>query len=151
MKAINFTYEFLFDKNKNGEFKYIKTLRDNGLNPLYGKELYIPSTIVENRDYFFQSLGNLGAYGNNDFDSTIHYFLLPNETVDKLQFGIKDEVILSIEQICEDQKRKSKDPRKWRFNITFIHEHEVIDFITTRSKRINDDITLHLIEKYEKR
>lgn len=150
MKAIDITYELLFCKNKDGNYKYIKVLYDNLLNPLYGREIYIPEQISNNRDYFFQALGNIGAYGNNDFVTTIHYFLLSDTTVDQLQFGIKDDCIKLIEKMCDEQKQKSKDPKRWKFNMTFIFENDVVKFITDRSKRINDDITLNLIEKYGK-
>lgn len=146
--SINITYNFLFGKKANGEYNHILTINKNGkANPLYNKEIYIPK-IERDRDVLFQSLGYIGCYANNYFDPTIDYIFLPDCTVDNFQFGIKDDFIKWIEFTCEEQKRKSKDPKRWRFNMTFILENEVVDFIKQRATRVEENCILELIDKY---
>lgn len=149
-KQIDITYAFLFQTDADGKYKHIHIMKDRVnervLNPLYGKELYIPS--IPGKDSLSQALGNLGVFGNNEYDSTIDYFLLPDQTVDNLLFGIKDNVIAYIEDICEKQKAKAKKESKWRFNMMFILENDVANFIKERSLKCNDELTLSLINTY---
>lgn len=145
---INITYDFLFRKKANGEYYHILSINKNStINPLYNKEVYIP-IIKKDRDILFQSLGYTGCYANNYFDQTIDYIILPDCTVDNFQFGIKDDFIKWIESTCEEQKRKSKDPKRWRFNMTFILENEVIGFIKKRAERVEEDCILDLMRNY---
>lgn len=145
---IEITYKFLFGKNSNGDYNHILSIDKNSkTNPLYNKEIYIP-TIDRNREVLFQSLGYMGSYANNYFDQTIDYILLPDKTVDNIQFGIKDEIIKWIESTCEEQKSKSKNSKRWRFNMTFVLENEVIDFVKNRAERVGEKCILDLMENY---
>ena len=147
MKAIDFTYELLFSKNKNREYKYINDINPlDTKNVLYGKEIFIPDNIDKGRNYLFQALGYIGAYGNNNFDESIHYMFMPNKTIDTLLLGVKDNYVSLIENICTKQKHSYKDPKRWSFNLTFILENEVVNFIKNRSEQLAID----QIEKYER-
>lgn len=149
-KQIDITYDFLFQTDPERRYKYIHLMKERMnervLNPLYGKELYIPS--IPGKDSLSQALGNLGAFGNNEYDSTVDYFLIPDQTIDNLLCGIKDKVIAYIENICEKQKAKAKKESKWRFNMIFILENDVVNFIKERSLKCNDELTLSLINTY---
>ena len=146
--GINITYEFLFGKNANGEYNHILSIDKNSItNPLYDKEIYVP-TIDKNRDILFQSLGYTGCYANNYFDQTIDYILLPDRTIDSFQFGIKDDTIKWIESTCEEQKRKSKNPKRWKFNMTFILENEVVEFVKKRAERVGENCIIELMKNY---
>lgn len=147
MEPIEFTYELLFSKNKKGEYKYINVINTLGTkNALYGKEIFIPENIDKGRNYLFQALGYIGAYGNNSFDESIHYMFMPNKTIDALLLGIKDDYTLFIEDLCKKQKSSYKDPKRWIFNFTFILENEVVDFIKNRP----EPLAIEQIEKYER-
>ena len=146
---ITITYDFLFGKTSTGEYSHILSIDKNSItNPLYNKEVYVPTIYKTNRDILFQSLGYTGCYANNHFDTTIDYILLPDRTVDNFQFGIKDEVIKWIESTCEEQKRKSKDPKRWKFNMMFILENEVVEFVKNRAERVGEYCIIELMKKY---
>lgn len=143
---IDITYDFLFRKKANGEYNHILSIDKNSItNPLYNKEIYVPA-IDKNRDILFQLLGYTGSYANNYFDNTIDYILLPDQTVDSFQFGIKDDIIKWIEGSCAEQKRKN--PKRWRFNMIFILENEVVGFIKKRAERVEEDCILDLMKNY---
>lgn len=145
---IEISHNFLFSKNAEGKYNHILSIDKKCIiNPLYNKEVYIPD-IKKNRDVLSQALGYTGCYANNYFDSTTHYILLPDSTIDNFQFGIKDKVIEWVESTCEEQKAKAKDPKRWKFNMTFVLENEVIEFITNRAKRVNEECILELLKKY---
>lgn len=146
MKAIEFTYELLFSKNKNGEYNYIVRVNPSANNILYGKEIFIPNNIDKGRHNLFQALGYIGAYGNNGYDESIHYILLPDKTADALMLGVKDDCVQQIEEICTQQKESYKDPKRWRFDLKFIQEKDVLNFIKSRPERL----AIEQIEKYER-
>lgn len=149
MKAIDFTYDFLFSKNGKGEYNHIIEMdKTYEKNLLYGKEIFIPAQIVKGRDYLFQALGHIGAYGNNEHDESIHYLFMPDRTIDALMLGIKDDFALYIEDFCTKQKASYKDPGRWRFRLKFIIEHEVISFIRERGKKVGSELETKQIEEY---
>lgn len=146
--GIDITYNFLFSKKEKGGYNHILSIDKNGVsNPLYNKEVYIPPSIDKNRDILFQALGYIGCYANNYFDTTIHYILLPNNTIDNIQFGVKDEVIQWIESTCDEQRSKSKKPNSWKFHMVFVLEDEVIQYIKQRSIKFDENCILDLIKE----
>lgn len=151
MNALDFNYKLLFSKNKKGEYKHAIIIPQDSMdNILYGKEIFIPETIKSGRDYLFQALGYIGAYGNNYYDETIQYMFLPDKTLDLLMIGVKDEYVLQIEDICTKQKESYKDPKKWKFRMKFIFEKEVVSFIKRRGKYVGSALETEQIEKYER-
>ena len=148
LKPIVITYEYLFNDNDEPKKRHVlHPVRTDLGNPLYGKEIYVRS-IGGNKDVLFQSLGYIGAYANNYFDSTIHFIMLSDETVSNLRRGIKDEHILWIEQECERQRAAYVDPKKWKFRMRFIVEQEVVDFIRKEFAFRNEEHCMNLILKY---
>ena len=149
MKAINFTYDLLFSKNKNGKYNHIVEMdKSYEKNYLYGKEIFIPTQIKNGRDNLFQALGYIGAYGNNSYDESIHYLFMPNQTVDALMLGIKDDFVLYIEDVCTKQKASYKDPTKWQFRLKFILESDVVSFIKGRGEITGSQLETKQIEEY---
>ena len=150
MKAVNFTYDFLFSKRENGEYNYIVEINPlSSKNILYGKEIFVPANIDKGRNNLFQALGYIGAYGNNEYDESIHYLFMPQKTVNALMLGTKNDFVIQIEDICDKQKKSYKNPKAWSFKLKFILESEVLEFLKGRSERINDILTLEQVEKYE--
>lgn len=149
MKAIDFTYDLLFSKNKNGAYNYIVEMdKSYKKNYLYGKEIFIPAQIDKGRDNLFQALGYIGAYGNNSYDESIHYLFMPERTIDALILGIKDDFSLYIEDICTKQKKSYKDPKKWQFRLKFIIENDVVSFIKERGEIVGSQLETKQIEEY---
>lgn len=150
LKPIIITYDFLFNDYENEELKDKRVhhpVRTDKGNSLYGKEIYV-RPIKGDRDVLFQSLGYIGAYANNYYDSTIHFVLLSDETVELLRNGTRDEHIRWAEQECERQRASWKDPKKWKFRMRFIVEGEVIDFMRGEFDFRNEEAGLNLISKY---
>lgn len=149
MKAIDFTYDLLFSKNKNGAYNYIVEMdKSYKKNYLYGKEIFIPAQIDKGRDNLFQALGYIGAYGNNSYDESINYLFMPERTIDALILGIKDDLSLYIEDICTKQKTSYKDPKKWQFRLKFIIENDVVSFIKERGEIVGSQLETKQIEEY---
>lgn len=142
MNPISITYDMLV---KGGHlFKPVRAGLDN---PLYGKEIYVRS-VGGRREVLYQSLGYVGAYANNYYDSTIDYVLLSDNTIDGLKLGIKDDDIRWVEQECERQRASYKGKTKWKFRMQFIVEGEVIRFLKDEFDFRNEECGLNLISKY---
>ena len=89
-----------------------------------------------------QSLGNIGAYSNFEFDpKSIDYCWLKNETINKLKKGEKDEFIQII-----TEKYNSSAANK--FTYKFIIESEAVFWMLFRAKEIGDNVSLYYLNKY---
>jgi predicted secreted protein len=75
--------------------KYDKEGKDN---PISQKEIFVPNITGKDMGAFFQIIGNLGGYANKEYFDDTNMILLSNETLRKLEQGIKDNVILDIEE-----------------------------------------------------
>lgn len=140
IKNVDITYEFIFDKEfpKIAHFNFYEYT-----HPLGQKELYIHD-IAGDKYLLDQSLGNIGAYSNYEFDPyTIDYCWLKRETIEKIKKGEKDEFI----QIITD-KYNSSDNKK--FTYKFIIESEAIFWMEFRAKEIGDKLSLDYITRYQK-
>ena len=93
-------------------------------------------------DSFFQIIGNLGGYANKEYFDDTNMILLSDETLRKLEQGIKDNVILEI----EDRYNKSNTKI---FNIQFTSESDFIGWVKRRMELYPDDCTISLLHKYE--
>lgn len=115
----------------------------NGIeNPISQKEIYVPNISGKNMEAFFQMIGNLGGYANKEYYDDTNIILLSDETLMKLKQGIKDEVILDIEE------RYNKSNTKI-FNIQFTSEADLIDWVKQRMKKYPDQSTISLLNIYE--
>lgn len=112
-------------------------------NPLYGKEIYVPNKPKEDMSILRQIIGNFGGYANTrNFDDT-NVIMLSNETLQLLKQGIKDDVILDI----EDSYNKSNAKM---FNIQFTSERDFILWVKDRMEKYADESTMALLNKYDK-
>lgn len=112
------------------------------LNTIAGRELYFPSTGFMGRlDCFCQICGNLGAFGNWDYNPQVNLVVLPNSSVDALQNGEKDDVILSFETYYNSQ-------RSVTFDAEFITERDILKFARERIVRCDDTVTGNLYATY---
>ena len=111
-------------------------------NPISQKEIYVPDILGINMDAFCQIIGNLGGYANKEYFDDTNMIMLGNETLRKLEQGIKDNVILDIE------KRYNKSNAK-TFNVQFTSESDFINWVKQRMTIYPDESTIALLQKYE--
>ena len=112
------------------------------INPISQKEIFVPDIHGVDMGAFCQIIGNLGGYANKEYFDDTNMILLSDETLKKLEQGIKDNVILNI----EDRYNKSNTKI---FNIQFTSESDFIEWVKHRMERYPDDSTIALLRKYE--
>jgi len=112
------------------------------VNTIAGKELYFPPTGLMGRmDCFCQICGNLGAFGNWDYNPQVNLVVLPVSSMEALQRGEKDNVIRAFEDYYNSQ-------RSVTFNAEFITERDILKFARERIVRCDDDVTCDLYVRY---
>lgn len=111
-------------------------------NPICQKEIYVPNIAGKKMGVFFQIIGNLGGYANRECLDDTNMILLSDESLRKLEQGIKDEVIRDIE------KRYDKSSAKFQ-NIQFACESDFIGWVKRRMETSPDEGTIRLLKLYE--
>lgn len=110
-------------------------------NPISQKEIYVPEIPGANMDVIYQIIGNLGGYANKEYYDDTNMIMLSNETLNKLENGIKDNVIQGIED------RYNKSDTKI-FNIQFTSEKDFINWVNQRMIIYPDESTISLLNQY---
>lgn len=128
-----------FVSRVSSPLKYDKEGKDN---PISQKEIYVPDILGVNMDAFCQIIGNFGGYANKEYFDDTNMIMLGNETLRKLEQGIKDNVILDIEN------RYNKSNTKI-FNVQFTSESDFINWVKQRMTIYPDESTIALLQKYE--
>lgn len=113
----------------------------NGVNPIYGKELYFGNNCSKNLSSFLQLTGNFGAFGNTTLDTDINICVLSKATIDSLKTGKKDSTIHNIEEYYNSNKAVV-------FDFTFVSEDDILCYCKNRIDNTNDLISLELYNKY---
>lgn len=112
------------------------------VNSIASRELYFPSTGFMGRlDFFCQICGNLGSFGNWDYNQQVNLVVLPNSSIEALQHNEKDEVILAFEAYYNSQRTVT-------FDTEFITERDILKFVRERIVRCDDDVTGNLYTLY---
>lgn len=138
IKSVDITYDFIF-KSKVPTLLHFNFYEYT--HPLGQKELFLHG-IKGNKDLLYQSLGNIGAYSNFDFEPlSIDYCWLRNDTIENLKKGKKDEFI----QIITNKYNSSPNNK---FTYKFIVESEAIYWMLYRAKSIGDKLSLDYITRY---
>ena len=112
------------------------------LNPISQKEIYVPTVSGIDMGVLYQIIGNLGGYANKEYYDDTNLIMLSDETLHKLEQGIKDEVIIGIEN------RYNKSNTKI-FNVQFTSESDFIKWVKQRMKIFPDESTLRLLKEYD--
>ena len=112
-------------------------------NPISQKEIFVPDIPGKDMGVFCQIIGNLGGYANKEYFDDTNMILLSDETLRKLEQGIKDEAIIDIEN------RYNKSNAKI-FNVQFTSESDFIGWVKRRTEKYHDECTLRLLELYVK-
>ena len=128
-----------FVSRVSSPLKYDKNGKDN---PISQKEIFVPNISGKNMETFFQMIGNLGGYANKEYYDDTNMIMLSDETLTKLEQGIKDEVILDIEKRYNSSNTKI-------FNIQFTSESDFINWVKQRMLVFPDESTITLLQKYE--
>ncbi len=110
-------------------------------NPIYGMEIYVPNRPNTDVNIIRQLIGNLGGYANAEYFDDTNVVMLGDSTLQKLEQGVKDEIILGI----ENQYNKSDTKM---FNIQFTSESDFVNWVKTRMEKYPDESTMALLEKY---
>ena len=93
---------------------------------------------------FYQMIGNLGGYANREYFDDTNMIMLSDATLHNLEQGLKDEIILDIEN------RYNKSNTKI-FNIQFTSESDFINWVKRRLEICPDKSTMSLLNTYESR
>lgn len=120
----------------------LKYDKEGKYNPISQKEIFVPIITGKDMGAFFQIIGNLGGYANKEYYDDTNMILLSDETLRKLEQGIKDDVIIDIEN------RYNKSNTKI-FNVQFTSESDFINWVKHRMDIYPDDSTKTLLQKYE--
>ena len=112
-------------------------------NPIYGMEIFVPNRPNTDMGVIRQLIGNFGGYANTEYFDETNVVMLGDSTLQKLENGIKDEVILDI----ESQYNKSNTKM---FNIQFTSESDFITWVKARMEKYPDESTITLLNIYEK-
>ncbi len=111
-------------------------------NPISQKEIYVPAFPGIDMGLIYQIIGNLGGYANKEYFDDIDLIMLSDETLHKLEQGIRDEVILGIEN------RYNKSNTKI-FNVQFTSESDFINWVKKRQELYPDESTINLLQRYQ--
>ena len=112
------------------------------VNTIATRELYFPPTgFMGSLDIFCQMCGNLGSFGNWDYNPQVNLVVLPNTSVEALQHNTKDDVIRGFETYYNSLRAVT-------FDVEFITERDILKFIRERIVRCDDDVTGKLYTLY---
>lgn len=99
---------------------------EDGMNPLYTKELYLVPDTQTPQPELYQMLGNRGIYANAYIDDTTDILVISDHSLQHLREGLTDDSLRYIEQ----QYNKSR-AQTFRFRMT--SEGELLEWL--RSSR----------------
>ena len=109
-------------------------------NPIYGLEIYVPNRLDVDIDVIRQLIGNVGGYANAEYFEDTNVVMLGESTLQKLEQGIKDDVILGIENSYNKSNTKM-------FNIQFTSERDFIAWVKARMEKYPDESTIALLNR----
>ncbi len=111
-------------------------------NPIYQKEIYVPDMPSVDMDAFRQIIGNLGGYANRQYYDDTNIVMLGVSTLQKLEQGIKDDVIIEIENQYNNSNAKI-------FNVQFTCESDFIKWVEYLMERYPDESTINYLNIYK--
>lgn len=138
VKNVDINYDFIF-KSKIPTLQHFNFYEYT--HPLGQKEIFLHG-IKGNKDLLYQSLGNIGAYSNSEFDPMlIDFCWLREDTIKKLRNGEKDEFIQLITE-------KYNSSSSIKFTYKFIVESEAIYWMLYRAKSVGDKLSIDYLTRY---
>lgn len=104
------------------------------MNVIASKELFYGKGFAGKFSLFNQMTGNLGAAGDDlSIYPDTNICVLSNQTISKLENGIKDETILYIQDFYNNNKSV-------KFDFKFISEQEILDFCKSRCENVGINV-----------
>ena len=110
-------------------------------NPITQKEIYVPDFPNVNMGVLRQLIGNLGGYANTEYFDDTNIVMLSDSTLEELDKGVKDNVIVGIENMYNKSNTKI-------FNIQFTSESDFINWVKARMVVYPDESTITLLNIY---
>lgn len=110
------------------------------LSPVARKEIYLPDMDGLDMAVLRQIIGNLGGYANTYYDDKTDVVLLSAQTINNWKNGIKDHVILELEN------RYNNGPEKM-FNVQFASEADFMTWVSYRLEQCPDPSTIALCNR----
>jgi hypothetical protein len=89
-----------------------------------------------------QLIGNFGGYANPEYYDDTNVVMLSDETLSLLEQGVKDDIIIQIENQYNESSAKM-------FDIQFTCESDFISWVKKRLEKYPDESTIALLEKYK--
>lgn len=120
----------------------LKFDEDGKINPISQREIFVPDISGVDMYAFYQMIGNLGGYANREYFDDTNLILLSDATLQNLEQGIKDDVILCIEDVYNKSDANM-------FNVQFTSEHDFIKWVKRRLEIFPDISTMDLLKIYE--
>ena len=113
------------------------------VNVITNKEIYVDSDIQGRRDCFFQLIGNLGGFANEDLSNETQLCLLSNKTYKILKEGGKNETTTAIQAFYDNQPGPP-----YVFDFEYMTERDFLDFVELRCEKTPDVSTITLYNIY---
>ncbi len=104
------------------------------MDVLYGKELFLHTSLLDRYPELAQIIGCLGGYANTELADDTDCILIPS--------SMPQEVCLAVEQ-------HYNAGRATRFDTPFIIMEDLVEYLKARSKRIPDAVTTELMKKLQ--
>ena len=111
-------------------------------NPFYGMEIYVPNFPNKDMSVVRQIIGNFGGFANHNYYAETNVIMLSEETLRLLEQGVKDDIIIDIENQYNNGSAKF-------FNIQFTSEPDLISWVRKRMEKYPDESTLRLLKLYD--
>lgn len=112
-------------------------------NPLYRHTLFFAPSIYHHVSPISQVMGNLGILlAGSEIDEETDIIVLPDESIESLSEGIRDENIKFIESSYNKSAQIT-------FNFRFIRLSDIISYIEYRLSKIQDKYTESCFLKYK--
>lgn len=111
-------------------------------NPIYGLEIFVPNRPNRDMGIIRQLIGNFGGYANPEYYDDTNVVMLSDETLRLLEQGVKDDIIIQIENQYNESSAKM-------FDIQFTCESDFISWVKKRLEKYPDESTIALLEKYK--
>ena len=122
----------------------IEFLRRNKYNDFSGKNIYFSTNLSINRLSAFQHVGDCSGYGH-DYDlqeiSNSDYVVIANSQIEQLRNGIKNQTIISFEQIRNDVQSQGNLK-----SVKLISEATFLEYIERRLKFNKGEFKMNIYE-----
>ena len=119
----------------------VKYNLDSLENPLYTKEIFIPQMAKNKKIYLKQLLGNFGGRATEKYSDKTSIVMLSQDTINKLKEGVKDDVIVDLENQHNNIGLEI-------FNIQFTSINDFTKWVKARLQQFPDSASQRLLDEF---